>query len=114
MPARLAIHSRRRLCVLVLLLVVGMVGCRPAAPARPAPPIGAPAAPLIVLSLDGWRWDYHTKAPLPALQTYAWTWAENQVLAAVKLVPLGQSAGQRMLHALHPRLGALAARAGVW
>ncbi len=31
-----------------------------------------------------------------ALQAYAWTWAENQVLAAVKLVPLGQSAGQRM------------------
>ena len=50
-------------------------------------------------------------APLPALQTYAWAWAENQVLAAVKLVPLGQSAGQRMLHALNPRLGALAARA---
>jgi len=28
---------------------------------------------------------------------YAWSWLENQVLAAVKLVPLGQSAGQRML-----------------
>lgn len=35
-----------------------------------------------------------------ALQTYAWTWAENQVLAAVKLVPLGQSSGQRTLHSL--------------
>jgi urease accessory protein len=35
-----------------------------------------------------------------ALQAYAWTWAENQVLAAIKLVPLGQTAGQRMLHAL--------------
>jgi urease accessory protein len=31
---------------------------------------------------------------------YLWTWAENQVLAAVKAVPLGQSAGQRMLGAL--------------
>jgi urease accessory protein len=31
---------------------------------------------------------------------YLWTWAENQVLAAVKIVPLGQSAGQRMLDAL--------------
>jgi urease accessory protein len=31
---------------------------------------------------------------------YLWTWAENQVLAAVKTVPLGQSAGQRMLHVL--------------
>jgi urease accessory protein len=31
---------------------------------------------------------------------YLWTWAENQVLAAVKTVPLGQTAGQRMLDAL--------------
>lgn len=38
------------------------------------------------------------------LQAFAWAWAENQVLAAVKLVPLGQSAGQRILHALIPRL----------
>ena len=29
-----------------------------------------------------------------------WAWSENQVLAAVKLVPLGQSAGQRLLHRL--------------
>ena len=34
------------------------------------------------------------------LTTYAWTWAENQVIAAIKLVPLGQSAGQRILHRL--------------
>jgi urease accessory protein len=54
------------------------------------------------------RW--HIDA-LPALQTYAWAWAENQVLAAVKLVPLGQSAGQRMLHALNTRLAALTTRA---
>ena len=53
------------------------------------------------------RWNV---SPLDALRTYAWTWAENQVLAAVKLVPLGQSAGQRMLHALHTRLDALATR----
>jgi urease accessory protein len=55
------------------------------------------------------RWNI---APRSALETYAWAWAENQVLAAVKLVPLGQSAGQRMLHALNQRLGAWAARAG--
>lgn len=48
---------------------------------------------------------------LATLQTYAWAWAENQVLAAVKLVPLGQSAGQRMLHALNSRLGGMAERA---
>jgi len=28
---------------------------------------------------------------------YVWSWAENQVLGAMKLVPLGQSAGQRLL-----------------
>jgi urease accessory protein len=50
-------------------------------------------------------------APLAMLETYAWTWAENQVLAAVKLVPLGQSAGQRILHAVSGRIGAWAARA---
>ncbi|HEY0680777.1 MAG TPA: urease accessory protein UreF [Steroidobacter sp.] len=46
-----------------------------------------------------------------ALQAYAWTWAENQVLAAVKLVPLGQSAGQRILHSLIPLLEELATQA---
>lgn len=54
------------------------------------------------------RWNIEAIA---ALETYAWAWAENQVLAAVKLVPLGQSAGQRLLHALIPRLGAYSARA---
>ena len=31
---------------------------------------------------------------------YLWSWCENQVMAAVKLIPLGQTAGQRMLLAL--------------
>lgn len=31
---------------------------------------------------------------------YAWSWAENQVLVAIKAVPLGQSAGQRILVAV--------------
>lgn len=35
-----------------------------------------------------------------AISGYLWAWAENQVLAAVKAVPLGQTAGQRMLLAL--------------
>ncbi|MFP6662922.1 MAG: urease accessory UreF family protein [Deltaproteobacteria bacterium] len=33
----------------------------------------------------------------PALEIYAWSWLENQILAGVKLVPLGQVAGQRLL-----------------
>lgn len=42
-----------------------------------------------------------------AASTYLWAWLENQVMAAVKLVPLGQTAGQRMLVALAEDLPAL-------
>lgn len=44
---------------------------------------------------------------------YGWSWAENQVMAALKAVPLGQTAGQRLLHALGARLPAVVARAAV-
>ena len=40
----------------------------------------------------------------PALMAYLFAWAENQVLAALKAVPLGQAAGQRMLFALEQPL----------
>jgi urease accessory protein len=49
--------------------------------------------------------------PTACSLTYAWAWVENQVLAAVKLVPLGQSAAQRMLHALCARIPLLVERA---
>lgn len=39
-----------------------------------------------------------------ALAAYLWAWLENQVMAAVKTVPLGQSAGQRMLAVLGARI----------
>ena len=32
-----------------------------------------------------------------AAEGFLWSWCENQVAAAIKLVPLGQSAGQRIL-----------------
>jgi len=35
------------------------------------------------------------------LAAYAFNWAENQVAAAIKAVPLGQVAGQRILRGLH-------------
>ena len=42
-----------------------------------------------------------TQAPVrECLLTYAFGWAENMVQAAIKSVPLGQSAGQRILSAL--------------
>ena len=39
-----------------------------------------------------------------ALVGYLWSWLENQVMAALKAVPLGQTAGQRMLSALGEEL----------
>ena len=35
-----------------------------------------------------------------ALNAYLWSWLENQVMAALKAVPLGQTQGQRMLSRL--------------
>lgn len=37
---------------------------------------------------------------LSLLLGYCWAWSENQIMAALKLLPLGQSAGQRVLFAL--------------
>jgi urease accessory protein len=50
-----------------------------------------------MFSLAAVRWNID---PRDALGGYLWAWTENQVLAAVKLIPLGQSAGQRLLHRL--------------
>ncbi|HWP86899.1 MAG TPA: urease accessory UreF family protein, partial [Burkholderiales bacterium] len=47
----------------------------------------------------------------PALVGYLWSWLENQVMAALKAVPLGQSAGQRMLAGIGADLPAIAQRA---
>jgi urease accessory protein len=46
-------------------------------------------------------WGISSAAGLPA---YAWSWAENQIAAAMKAVPLGQQAGQRLAQALQPAL----------
>eukprot|EP01036_Dinobryon_divergens_P038425 gene38425-50452_t len=44
---------------------------------------------------------HHSQAPArAALLAFAFGWAENMVQAAIKSVPLGQSAGQRILAAL--------------
>jgi urease accessory protein len=43
-----------------------------------------------------------------ALLAYLWSWLENQVMAAVKAVPLGQSAAQKILLSLGGRLEAIA------
>jgi urease accessory protein len=46
-----------------------------------------------------------------AMQGYVWSWLENQVLCAVKLVPLGQVAGQRLLLSLAEKIPDLVANA---
>jgi urease accessory protein len=47
------------------------------------------------------RWEIEPRA---ALVAYLWSWLENQVMAAVKAVPLGQTAGQKILLSLGARL----------
>ncbi len=60
-----------------------------------------PYATPLALAAHAWH------LPLgPVAQVYGWGWLENQVIAGVKLVPLGQSAGQRLLFALAARLPA--------
>lgn len=68
----------------------------------------AETASLVNLfALAGVRW----QIPLTSLAAgFLWAWTENQVAAAVKLVPLGQSAGQRLLFAAAQRIPAAVAR----
>lgn len=46
--------------------------------------------------------------PQAAVGGYLWAWAENQVMAALKAVPLGQAAGQRLLAELAQAVPAIA------
>ncbi len=50
---------------------------------------------LFTLAASHWQID-----STQAASAYLWAWCENQVLAAVKLLPLGQTAGQRILNDL--------------
>jgi urease accessory protein len=47
----------------------------------------------------------------PALTAYVWMWLENQAMAAIKSVPLGQLAAQRLLKDLAARIPPALARA---
>jgi urease accessory protein len=66
----------------------------------------APFAAVAALAAVAWD------VPLvPAMHAHAYGWLENQVLAGVKLVPLGQVAGQRLLLALADTIPAACATA---
>jgi urease accessory protein len=53
----------------------------------------------------------HDVAPDAALAAYAFSWVENQAAAALKAVPLGQVAGQRIIVALRGPIDAAVTRA---
>lgn len=65
--------------------------------AREDVPFAAPFAAVAA------AWQIPSRATLLA---YAWGWLENQVLCGIKLIPLGQAAGQRLLVTLAPKAGA--------
>jgi urease accessory protein len=66
--------------------------------------IQEPAFPTaFALAVRHWKIEPHE-----AVVAYLWSWLENQVMAAIKALPLGQTAGQKMLLSLGDRLGALA------
>lgn len=66
----------------------------------------ATLANLFALAAVRWQID---KAD--AVSGYLWGWLENQVLGAIKLVPLGQVAGQRLLQSLAGELPGLVRQA---
>lgn len=45
------------------------------------------------------------------LTAWLWSWAENQAMAALKVIPLGQAAGQRILLEIGSRIPAVVERA---
>ena len=61
---------------------------------------------LYSFAVARWSVDAHE-----ALATYLFSWLENQMLAALKCVPLGQTDGQRVLLALADRIPASVERA---
>ena len=66
------------------------------------------AVPLATsFACAAWHWHIPREA---TAQAYAWAWLEGQVLAGVKLIPLGQVAGQRLLCALAAPLAAAVTR----
>lgn len=70
--------------------------------------IDEPAYPTVfAAAARAWSTDVES-----AVQVYLWSWLENQVMAAVKAVPLGQTDGQKMLLALADRIPEIATRAG--
>ncbi|MEI7293979.1 urease accessory protein UreF [Paraburkholderia tropica] len=67
-----------------------------------------PVAQPTAFAFSAYAHDASTEATLAA---YAFSWVENQTAAALKAVPLGQVAGQRIVVALRPAIADAVARA---
>jgi urease accessory protein len=63
-------------------------------------------AAMFTLAATTWAID-----PTATAQAYLWAWTENQVLAALKLLPIGQSAGQRILNRIIPTMPHIVSKA---
>ena len=62
------------------------------------------ASYLLFYALACQHWDIDLTT---SLQAYVWAWLENQVSAAIKLVPLGHLAGQSILSTLIDKIDAV-------
>jgi len=70
-------------------------------------PVDEPSFPAAyAFAVSQWKIE-----PQAALQAYLWAWLENQVMAAVKAIPLGQTDGQRILLSIGDLLPSLANKA---
>jgi len=74
---------------------------------EPLPQRRLPFASAFAVAAANWSIPAET-----ACAGYAWTWCEAQVAAAVKLVPLGHTAGQRILLSLGAEIPSAVSRAG--
>jgi urease accessory protein len=63
-------------------------------------------AAMFTLAASEWLIDSNS-----ASQAYLWAWTENQVLAALKVMAIGQSAGQRILNRIVPCIPAIVTNA---
>lgn len=59
---------------------------------------------LFTLAANQWNIDME-----PAANGFVWSWLDNQIAAAIKLVPLGQTDGQKVLSSLLPDIPAVVA-----
>lgn len=76
-----------------LMTLLGQLGWGDGARLSRLDPVGFPTAFSFAAAAA-------SMAPEPALVAYLWAWCEGQAIAAMKLIPLGHAAGQRILFRL--------------